>query len=290
MRRTWLLFLLLPALVSQTMFARDNSEPQQAGPSKREQLLEVYTNDAAEYTIYRDGSRTEKAELRREPVFVWTNVLGAGDEYGAAFVWTCRGRVEVLGTFFSFPEAGQRKLCHEFHSLSLSTLDVNRSAPKCWNPEAPGIELTSILDAPAPANSVPRRLVQMRALAHDFSASTRDGKERHWELRLLPQPLYRYLSTDPDVLDGALFVFVTSAGTDPEALLIIEARRPAAGVDPVWHYAVGRFTDLNLSVRHKGKEVFTAPLFPYDASRQDSKHRYRVFFDRYIPPVEDKTR
>jgi hypothetical protein len=263
---------------------------QQGGPSKREQLLEIYTNDAAEYTIYRDSSRKERAELRREPVFVWTNVLGAGDEYGAAFVWTCRGRPEVLGTFFSFPEAGQRKLCHEFHSLSLSTLDVNRSAPKNWIPEAPGIELTPIAGAPAPASSAPRRLVQMRALAHDFSASTKDAKERYWELRLLPQPLYRYQSTDPDTLDGALFVFVTSAGTDPEALLVVEARTPAAGGDAQWRYAVGRFTDLNLSVRHKGKEVFTAPLFPYDAPRQDPRHRYRVFFDRYIPPIEDKTR
>ncbi len=287
---TRLVFLLLPALVAPSLAARDDSQPQQAGRSKREQLLEIYTNDAAEYTIYRDGSRKERAELRHEPVFVWTNVLGAGDEYGAAFVWTCRGRVEVLGTFFSFPEAGQRKLCHEFHSLSLTTLDVNRSAPKCWTPEAPGIELTPINEAPAPASNAPRRLVQMRALAHDFSATTRDGKERLWELRLLPQPLYRYQSTDPDVLDGALFVFVTSAGTDPEALLVIEARKPPAGGDPLWRYAIGRFTDLNLSVRHKGKEVFTAPLFPYDASRQDPKHRYRVFFDRYIPPVVDKSR
>jgi hypothetical protein len=116
-------------------------------------------------------------------VFNWTNVLGAGDEYGAVFVWTCRGRVEVVGTVFSFPEAGQRKLCHEFHSLSLSTLDVNRSGSNPWIPEAPGIGLAPIPGAPAPASSAPRRLIQMRALAHDFSASTKDSKERRWELR-----------------------------------------------------------------------------------------------------------
>ena len=43
----------------------------------------------------------------------------------------------------------------------------------------------------------------------------------------LPQPLYRYESTDPDVLDGAVFGFVTSAGTDLEALVVIEARKPS---------------------------------------------------------------
>jgi hypothetical protein len=285
----WIWLCLLPVLMGQSPATKVDSRSQPAAPSKREQLMEIYSKDAASYTIYRDSSRKERVELQRDPVFNWTNVLGAGDEYGAVFVWTCRGRVEVVGTFFSFPEAGQRKLCHEFHSLSLSTLDVNRSGPKSWIPEAPGIEFTPISGAPAPASSAPRRLVQMRALAHDFSASTKDLKERRWELRLLPQPLSRYQSTDPDVLDGGVFAFVTSAGTDPEALLVVEARMPATGGTMIWHYAVGRFTDLNLWVRHKGKEIFFVPLVPYDAPRQDPKQRYHVFFERYIPPIEDKT-
>ena len=109
----------------------------------------------------------------------------------------------------------------------------------------------------------------------------RTTRERRWELRLLPQPLYRYESTDPDVLDGAVFAFVTSAGTDPEALLVLEARKPAAGCDPVWHYAIARFTDLNLWVRHKGKVVFYRPADSRMTSpQQDPKHRYRVFHDR----------
>jgi hypothetical protein len=93
-------------------------------------------------------------------------------------------------------------------------------------------------------------------------------------------------STDPDILDGALFAFVTSAGTDPEALLIIEARK-ARPTDPaVWHYAVARFTDLNLWIRHKGKEIYFASLVPYGLAQQDPKNRYRVFSDRQIPAVE----
>jgi len=287
MAPTWLMLFLL-FLPGQSPAPKGDTTSTQTTPTKREQLMEIYSKDAAEYTIFRDASRKERVELQREPVFNWTNVLGAGDEYGALYVWTCRGRVEVVGTIFSFPENGQRKLCHEFHSLSLSTLDVNRSGSNPWIPEAPGIELSPIPGAPAPAGSAPRRLVQMRALAHEFSASTKDSKERRWELRLLPQPLSRYQSTDPGVLDGAVFAFVTSAGTDPEALLVVEARKPAAGGEPIWQYAVGRFTDLNLWVRHKGKEIFFVPLVPYDSSRQDPKQRYHVFFERYIPPIEDK--
>ena len=249
----------------------------QAGrPEQHERVLAIYTNDAAEYTIYRDASRKERVELRREPVFVCSDpTRGGGD--GAVFVWTCRGRAEVIGIFFSFPTTGPRKLYHEFHSLSLSVLDVSRSGTHAstWTPLAPGIEMAAVTGAPRPARSAPQRLSQMRALARDFSASTKDQTDKRLELRLLAQPLYRYESTDPVVLDGAVFAFVTS--TDPEAILVIEARQPAPADGPVWDYAVCRFTDLDLRVRHKGKEVFSAPLIPYDSVQQDPKHRYRVY-------------
>ena len=191
--------------------------------------------EAAGYTIYRDASRKERVELRREPVYVWTNPVRVGGQDGAVYVWTCRGRAEVLGTFFSYPATGPRRLSHEFHSLSLSVLDVERQGthPSTWTPLAPGIEIAPIPGAPVPGRSAPQRLSQMRTLTHDFSASTKDKDETRWELRLLPHPLYRYESTDPDVVDGALFAFVTSAGTDPEALLVIEARKPSRTGEPV---------------------------------------------------------
>jgi hypothetical protein len=205
-------------------------------------------------------------------------------------VWTCRGRAEVLGSFFSFPAVGPRMLYHEFHSLSLSVLDVQRAGKhaQTWTPLAPGIQIAPIAGAPAPAPSAPRRLAQMRTLTRDFSASTQDRNDRLWELRLLPQPLYRYESTDPNVLDGALFTFVTSAGTDPEALLVIEARKPSPNDRPIWHYALARFTDLQLSVRYKGSEVATFGLIPQNSPDLDGKDRFRGFHDRNIPAIEDK--
>jgi hypothetical protein len=286
MRRIWLL-VLLPALLGQSPAPKGKSAPQLDAKSKRERLLEIYTREATVYTIYRDATRKERVELQREPVYVWTNPVRDAGQDGAVFVWTCRGRVEVVGCFFSAPATGKRKLYHEFHSLSLSVLDVSRPGSLSWIPEAPGIELAPIAGAPRPAGSAPQRLVQMRALARDFSASTEDDKKTRWELRLLPKPLYRYENPEQDVLDGAVFAMVTSAGTDPEVLLVIEERKPAAG-EPVWHYAIARFTDLNLWVRHKGQEVFTAPLIPYTAPQQDPKHRYRVLNDRFLAPVEDQ--
>jgi hypothetical protein len=284
------LLILLAAVPGQTAVAKDEAPTQQAARAKRERLLEIYTSDAEGYTIYRDSSRKERVELRREPVYVWTNPLRAGGQDGAVYVWTCRGRAEVLGCFFSAPAKGPRKVAHEFQSLSLAVLAVERTGARTspWTPQAPGIELAPIPGAPAPSRAAPQRLSQMRTLTHDFSASTKDPQGERWELRLLPQPLYRYESTDRDVLDGALFAFVTSAGTDPEILLLIEARKPAQADGPVWHYAIARFTDQQLWVRHKGEEVFTAPLIVYKARLQDPKDRYHVFDDRTIPPTGEQ--
>jgi hypothetical protein len=262
----------------------------QTGRSKRERLLEIYTRDASEYVIYRDSSHHDKLELRREPVYVWTNPLREKGQDGAVFVWTWRGRAEVIGSIFSFPASGPRNVYHEFHSLALTVLDVQRPGAHKWNwaPEAPGIELRPIDGAPVPAASPSQRLAQMRTLVRDFTASTKDHTERQWKLRLLPQPLYRYESTDAEVIDGAVFGFVTSAGTDLEAFLVLEARKASSTDRPVWYFAAGRFTDTELWVRHKGSEVFAGPLIPYNLPQQEPKHRYRVYHDRDIPAVAEE--
>ncbi len=287
--------ILALALLAQPPAAGDDPAARAAGHARSKRLLEVYTADAAGYTMYRDSSRREELELRREPVYVWNNRVRDGGQDGAVYVWTDRGRAEVIGSVFSFPQdavgsqSGPRDVCHEFHSLSMSVLDVSRrSRANRWTPRAPGIRPSPTPGVPAPARSAPQRLAQMRALARDFSAKTQDDKDRHWELRLLPQPLYRYEGTHPDVLDGAVFAFVTSAGTDPEAILVLEARKPGGGGEPAWHHAVARFTDLDLRVHYKGMVVFTAAYIPLGGIDQDGHYRYHVFKDRVIPAVDDR--
>ena len=136
----------------------------------------------------------------------------------------------MVGTFFSYPSTGPRNLNHELHSLSTSVLDVTRPGEaNTWTPTAAGVELKPVPDAPAPAATPAQRMLQMREMIRGFTASSLDHEAKRWELRLLPKPLYRYESTDPDVLDGAVFAFVTSAGTDPEVILVVEARK-ASGI------------------------------------------------------------
>lgn len=259
-----------------------------SAPKKSQRLLALCAADAREYTIYRDAMRRAKLELVEKPVSNWTNVIRSGGQIGSVFVWTYKGRPEVVGSIFSAPapEApGQRVVVHEFHSVSTNVLLPERPGINEWRPRA-GVSFNPIPDAPKPADSVRQRTFQLRALSREFSARN-EYDNRSWELRLLNTPLFRYESTDPTVLDGALFAFVTSAGTDPEVIIAIEARRVGDGYQ--WQYVVLRFSDLNLYVKLDDKEVWTSVRGGENVWSHDPQHLYRLFTDRQIEePPEDE--
>jgi hypothetical protein len=203
---------------------------------------------------------------------------------GDVFVWTYHGRPEVIGTIFSHPwESGQRMICHELHSLSTVVLVVDRKATEQWVPQAAGVDLKPVEGAPAPAGNPAQRLAQMRSLAREFTGRSKSDDGQTWELRLLPQPIYRYASTDPDVLDGALFALVSTAGTDPEIILVLEARRSPSGRQ--WAFAAARFSDMSLWLSHKNKEVWTSIRSDVNTFYHDAKHRFRFYQDRAIPEL-----
>jgi hypothetical protein len=243
---------------------------------------ELYRTEAAAYAVSLNGDRGKLLKLQPEPVLLWSNPLRFGDTNGSVFVWTYEGRAEAVGTVFSHlarQDPEKRYIAHSFHSLSLEPLVAERNEMSSWSIKVPGIQPEKIPDAPVPAGTAPLRLKQMRDLAREFSATTRlDDVDQ--ELRLLSQPLYRYESTLPEVVDGALFTFVT--GTDPELMLVIEARRIAGG--PVWHFGAGRFSDLAIKLRHKDAVLWK---YEHDDAVGDAKSPYisrrTELRDRVIP-------
>jgi hypothetical protein len=282
MNAVTVLLLLLAAMGQQ---AGEKTRTDQAAKGKSRQLLELHTSDAASFSIYRDVERKEKLELKREPVYRWTNPTRVGGQVGEVYVWTFRGRPEVVGSIFSHPSGdGQRVICHELHSLSLAVLVVDRKAAEQWVPQAAGVDLKPVEGAPAPAGNPSLRLAQMRSLAREFSARS-FGDGQGWELRLLSQPLYRYESTDPDVLDGALFTMVSSAGTDPEIILVLEARKRESGFQ--WVFGAARFSDFNLWLNHNNHEVWSSIRSDENTFYHDAKHRFRFYQDRAIPELRD---
>jgi hypothetical protein len=279
---TTLIFLL----VATSQQSAEGTHNDQAAKAKSQRLLELHTDDAASFSIYRDPRRTEKLELRREPAYRWTNPTRVGGQIGEVFLWTYRGHPEVVGSIFSHPtEDGRRCICHELHSLSLAVLVVDRAASEQWVPQAAGVNLKVVEGAPPPPPSAAPRLRQMRAMAREFTARSMSDQGQTWELRLLPQPLYRYESSDPEVVDGALFTMVSSAGTDPEIILMLEARKSESGSQ--WVFGAARFSDMNLWLNHKNKEVWSSIRSEENTFNHDAKHAFRFYQDRFIPEIRD---
>lgn len=225
-------------------------------------LAKLNADEAAAYQMYLDEAHKQSLELRKQPIFSWTNVLREDGQTGHIYVWMKDGRPEAVATFFSafanWAKPPRRAIVHEFHTLAAKKLwPVGpKTSQYEWEPQA-GLAFKTVPDAPEVADSPALRLVQMRDIARRFSGETLAMDQQRWELRLLPQPALRYQPTRKDVLDGALFLYVSSAGTDPEVIIPVEARRESDGPWK-WQYGIARFTDRELVVRHADEVIWSS--------------------------------
>ena len=214
--------------------------------------LEHGRKEVNAFTIRAAGPRGEEFHLVSKPVLKWSNPI-RGSVYGDVYIWTLKGRPEVVGSFLEWFHPIQSKEV-ELHSLSLGPLVAERPDQLSWTADRAGVELKPIPGAPAPAASPVQRLRQIRELAKDFTARQISHTGVGYEMRLLLQPIYRYEGTEGDLIDGALFAFVHAG--DPEVFLQIEARKVHALLQ--WQYSLARFNSVFLAASHKGREIWTA--------------------------------
>jgi hypothetical protein len=245
-------------------------------------MLPIYVNEASEYSLAVEAAPKQKLELKKEPIFEWTNPSRSTLQQGVIFLWLHDGRPAALGCIFSQqdPKLPGRRVFHEFHALDREKLLVSRhSALNEWKPQT-GLERKEIPDGGVPAPTPEGRLVQMRKLAQEFTARETDGEGKQCDLRLIPAPRFRYPSAKSGVIDGALFTFLSTEGTDPEVWLLIEAREKDGKIR--WEYACYRFSNRDLYVQHQGKEVWSSVRSKSDTLLHDPQHLYRLFADKVV--------
>jgi hypothetical protein len=248
-------------------------------------MLPLYVKEASEYSIaVETGPKTKKElELKKEPIFEWSNPTREGLQQGVIFLWLRDGRPAALGSIFSqsHNKPVGRQIIHEMHALDPEKLIVSPrlKALNEWKPQA-GLARKELDNAPLPAATAPARLLQMRKLAQEFSGYETDDEGKRWDLRLLPAPLFRYPEAKSGVIDGAIFTLVSTAGTDPEVLLLIEAREEGGKVR--WEYACGRFSDRSLYVQRYDKEVWSLVRNDTNTFNNDPQHLYRVYADKVV--------
>jgi hypothetical protein len=230
---------------------------------------------AGEFVFQLEKASDKKLKMEPEPILRWTNHLGRRF-YGDVYVWTREGRPEVVASVNNV-FAARRGTETEILSLSTGRPVLLHDEKVVWEPSGPCVELKPLPSVPKPGPTGAARLLQMRAMAAQFSVVADYGvnKEQKEELRLLRTPIYRYESAAQGVVDGALFAF--TKGTDPDALLLVEAR--GKKVDVEWQFAFARLNGYcALRASLKDKEVWqvdrlsnqtnTDPTQPYFVLRK----------------------
>jgi hypothetical protein len=257
------------------LFAKDDPVKDKDEEARRELQLKNMKRSAAQYSISLADDRKKLFKWHENAVMRWSNPL-VNVKDGAVYLWTDRGRPQAIIKLYTFDN---ELFTHECVSLSESRLIAEREGKIAWNPTEPGIKFSELPDAPKPAESAAERLRQMKALAGKFSATytpiPKDAKP--FELRLLIQPLLRFeKSDDPQYLDWALFAFAN--GTDPQGLLLIEARRTEGSRR--YYYAFAKMASGAVHARYDDKEIFTSEK--YDFSR-DPKRTFLLLPRQPIP-------
>lgn len=107
----------------------------------------------------------------------------------------------------------------------------------------------------------------MGQLARRFRIVMKEAAtNRPSELRMMSRRIYRFAAEKAGIIDGALFAF--AEGTDPEALLLLEAAR-GVGDSPRWQYTLVRMTSRPLEAELDDRPIWSARSY-WDNPRDPS--------------------
>jgi hypothetical protein len=267
-------FILFLGLLAPVL-ANDEPSSNEA-KSKIGALRNYYSKTAGKYEFYHDAARQQPLTFVEKPVMKWAN---DDDWSGDVFVWTRNERPEVIGCVLTGPADNKMRIAfQEFHLLAdepIAPADMHGAFR--WAPKE-GLTRRKLDAAEDPADAPALRLSQMRKLLRDFSAHMEANGQ--WELRLLPQPLLRYQPKEGPVVDGALFTFVWTKGTDPELILLLECRKTKEG--PAWFYAPVRFSHRELWLRHHDTEVWRGP-----SHREPAAESNLIYTTHYLDTIPE---
>lgn len=259
------------------MDGADGAEPND-GDDVAAERLEFMLGTVKDFEVVPDEKPNDRWPLYPKPILRWSNPV-AGIRDGIVVMWTDGARPAILAQVFPTKD---NVWIHEFQSLAASPFVVRDDQRLVWEPRQAGSTFQSLDDAPPPAETPAKRLVQMRALARQFTAFDdfrihfSDKEATRHELRLMASPVYRYQQPERQILDGGVFPFVL--GTDPEVFLVFEARKSGDGTRS-WAYLAAPMTCWGLEVKYKDRTVWTM-------AERFGKHSARDPYHVWLPPVK----
>jgi hypothetical protein len=234
----------------------DDPEPL-SEKEKAEKRLEFMLQALGRYEVVYPGNPPRKSRLHEKALLRWSNPLTTVKDGGLA-VFTRGGRPDVV---VEVQLHGEQTLIHEFSPILDGGMELRRSGRAVFKADHGWFKFQDLPDAPRPADKPAQRLTQMRKLAGRFTVIDAFGFEeiQNYNLRLMPTPVYRYEEAD-EKIDGGMFVF--AQGTNPEAVLLLEAR--PQGDKPGWRFGFAPTTIYELTARLDGEEgrvVWSKPRY-----------------------------
>ena len=245
-RRSRLLLLLLSLLISTPSRADPPDEP---APHTDELAKQSHAIAAAIRMETLDG---QAVEMLPEPVFRYGDPA-RDDEGGTEWLWTRDGRPVALMEMFYKTHGGRR--VQVFSLLGEQQVTAAGGDNLVWRPTT--TQTTPIpLDGPAPAANAVVRLRQMKGIAREFRGHEFwDPDNSRFELRVLPQPVYRYAAPDIGIVDGTIYLLCH--GTNPEIAVLIEARGPSADAAK-WTASAARLGHAEMHLLRGEQELWKA--------------------------------
>jgi hypothetical protein len=240
------------------------------------QRMEFITRKVNEFVLTTEKEPDKPLVREKEPVLRFTNPARGLNADAAVYVWLLGDRPAAFATLRIRPDG---VVWREFTSLSDQSLLCKRDGQTIWSPQSGDLIKNSLPKAPKPAATPALRLAQMRRQAERFSADFDHLSAGRWEeLRLLPQPLFRY-TAEKGTVEGAIFALAQA--NDPETLVVLELTLPAGDAQPTWSYALVRMSSQPMRARLDDKEIWTVK--GYWSNPRSKKDPYQEAPDGKFP-------
>jgi len=248
----------LSAVCAKADDPEQDAEKQAAKDRKEKftQWMRTYS-EKTEIRLKEQSEAKEPAiELVPNPVFRYSDEERLIPD-ATLWVWTRDARPVALQKVEGNNYGGGKAWTICFASLAEELIDVRWPSGRRYVAQKPGVTFSPFPRAEAPAATTRSRTAQIKALKDRFTARLNiDGEGNNGaETRTMAKPIFEYADPRSKLPLGAIFG-MTSTGTNPDLLLLIEARTDGDG-NFRWEYAHARMTSAALRLSLDDSEIWT---------------------------------
>lgn len=214
--------------------------------------MRTYAEETKVRLAAKDDGEEQLAELVPTPVFRYSDEQQRIPD-GTLWVWTHHARPVAFQKVEGNNYGQKWTIC--FASLSEGLLNVGWPNNRNYATRKPGVTFSPFPGAEPPAANPRARTAQLKALKDRFAARlivNNDGNGA--EARTMSKPLFEYSDPETKLPVGAIFG-MSSTGTNPDLLLLIEARGDSDG-KLHWEYAYARMTANGVRLRLDDAEIW----------------------------------